>query len=141
MVGYFFVYQVLISDRFQFTRDYLENVLLPGTSSYLYGFCLFLLFPGMSLIQNFFITLIMNAQMAIMSLKAAVKHLWTVSETNLTLFPEISIFSFHEIKSKNTQLVRIIVANISMCLLPITACVLLAYPSYDFTICSARVRF
>ena len=140
LVGYFFVYQILISDRFKFTRDYLEN-LSSTSSSYLYGFCLLLLLPGMSLIQNFVVTLIMNLQTKMLSLKAVVKHLWEVSETNLTIYPDISVFTFHQTKSKNIQLLRIIASDISLCLLPIITCILLAYPHYEFTICSARVRF
>ena len=140
LVGYFAVYQFLLSDRFRFTRNHLEN-LLPENTAYFYGFCLFLIFPGMILVQNFLISLFMNMNRTKLTLKSILRHLVEVSQTNFTLFSEIHIFSFQEKKAKDFHLPRMICSYLSMCLLPMITCTLIAYPFYDFTICSARARF
>ena len=139
-MGYFAVYQILLSDRFRFTRDHLEN-LMTGNSAYFYGFCLFLIFPGMVLVQNFLISVFMNINRTKLTLMSIFRHLAEVSETNLTLFPEIFIFSFQEKKVKDFHLLRMVCSYLSMCSLPIITCILIAYPFYDFTICSVRARF
>ena len=140
LVGYFAVYQFLLSDRFRFTRNHLEN-LLPENTAYFYGFCLFLIFPGMVLVQNFLISVVMNMNRSKLTLRSILRHLVEVSETNLTLFPEILIFSFQEKKVKDFYLLRMVCSYLSMCSLPIITCILIAYPFYDFTICSVRARF
>ena len=139
LVGYFAVYQFLLSDRFRFFRNYLENHL--ENSAFFYGFCLFLIFPGMVLVQNFLISLFMNINRTKFTLISILKHLLGVSKTNVTFFPEIDIFSFQEKDEKDYKLIRMICSYLSMCLLPIITCTLIAYPFYDFTICSARARF
>ena len=139
LVGYFAVHQFLLSDRFRFSRNYLENYL--ENSAFFYGFCLFLIFPGMVLVQNFLISLFMNINRTKFTLISILKHLLGVSKTNVTFFPEIDIFSFQEKDEKDYKLIRMICSYLSMCLLPIITCTLIAYPFYDFTICSARARF
>ena len=81
------------SDRYEYLRNYLDAVIGEKNSHFLLGFIVFLGFPSLSIIQNFFITILVNIPKTKRQFDLGVRKLIEASKTNFTNFSSIDDFS------------------------------------------------
>ena len=120
------------SDRYEYLRNYLDNVIGEKNSHFFLGLIVFLGFPCLSIIQNFIITMIVNIPKTKSQFDLGVRRLLEASKTNYTNFSSIDDFS----TSKNpVSMPKIILAYFSYTFIPFIFLVILLEFNLDIPIC------